>query len=49
MISVMISIYYIVNFLNKVMIKKVDNVSLPAGKYYMFSVGRLQFVSRNNS
>ena len=41
----MISIYYTVNSLNKIMIKrKVDNIPLAAGKSKMISIGCLNFL-----
>ena len=48
MALVMISIYYIVNSLNRIMIKKVDNIPLAAGKSKMFSIGCLKFLDSYN-
>ena len=49
MALVMISIYYIVNSENRIMIKrKVDNTPLAAGKSKMFSIGCLKFLDSYN-
>ena len=48
MALVMFSIYYIMNSLNRIMIKKVDNIPLAAGKSKMFSIGCLEFLGSYN-
>ena len=49
MALVMISIYYIVNSINRIVIKrKVDNKPLAAGKSKMFSIGCLKFLDSYN-
>ena len=44
----MTSTYYTVNSLNRIMIKKVDNIPLAAGKSKMFSIGCLKFLDSYN-
>ena len=44
----MISTYYTANSLNRIMIKKVDNIPLAAGKSKMFSIGCLKFLDSYN-
>ena len=49
MALVMISVYYIVNSLNRIKIKrKVDNIPLAAGKSKMVSIGCVKFLDSYN-